>query len=68
MINAGGVIHLTGYERFGWDEAQVTARLAGIGSTLEQVYDDAERDGVTTAAAAEHLAAERLAAGADDRG
>ena len=29
VINAGGVIHLAGYERFGWDAAQVAARLAG---------------------------------------
>ena len=29
-INAGGVIHLAGYERLGLDEAQVDARLAGI--------------------------------------
>ncbi|HEY6567186.1 MAG TPA: Glu/Leu/Phe/Val dehydrogenase dimerization domain-containing protein [Actinomycetota bacterium] len=63
VINAGGVIHLAGFERFGWDEAQVTARITGIGATLERVFDDAERDGGTTLAAAEALAAERLAAG-----
>ena len=63
VINAGGVIHLAGYERFGWDEAQVTARLTGIGATLERVFEEAERDGLTTLAAAERLAAERLAAG-----
>ena len=39
VINAGGVIHLAGYERFGWDEAAVTARLAGIGATLTDVFE-----------------------------
>ncbi len=34
VINAGGVIHLAGYERLGWDPAAVTARVAGIGETL----------------------------------
>lgn len=63
VINAGGVIHLAGYERFGWDEAQVTARLAGIGATLERVFEEAERHGLTTLVAAERLATERLAAG-----
>ena len=63
VINAGGVIHLAGYERLGWDEATVTSRLAGIGATLERVYDEADRDGLTTVAVAERLAAERLAAG-----
>ena len=27
VINAGGVIHLAGYERLGWDEEQMAARL-----------------------------------------
>jgi leucine dehydrogenase len=63
VINAGGVIHLAGYERFGWDASQVTARLAGIGATLERIYDEADREGLTTQAVAERLAAERLAAG-----
>ena len=30
VINAGGVIHLAGYERFGWDEARW--RLGSRGS------------------------------------
>jgi leucine dehydrogenase len=62
VINAGGVIHLAGFERLGWDESKVNERLAGIDTTLERVFAEAERDGLTTAAAAERLAAERLAA------
>jgi leucine dehydrogenase len=62
VINAGGVIHLVGSERLGWDEAHIAARLAGIGRTLSEVFDEADRDGITTAAAADRLAHERIAA------
>ena len=30
VINAGGVIHLAGYETLGWDDARMAARLAGL--------------------------------------
>jgi leucine dehydrogenase len=60
VINAGGVIHLAGYETLGWDDAQMAARLAGIGQTLTDVFEAADRDGITTAAAADRLARERL--------
>lgn len=64
VINAGGVIHLAGYERLGWDEAQMTARLAGIAQTLSELFDRAEGEGTTTAAAADRLALDRIAAAA----
>jgi leucine dehydrogenase len=60
VINAGGVIHLAGYERLGWDEARMASRLAGIGQTLADLFERAERDGITTAAAADRLATDRL--------
>jgi leucine dehydrogenase len=60
VINAGGVIHLAGYERLGWDEARMASRLAGIGQTLADLFERAEREGITTAAAADRLATERL--------
>ena len=60
VINAGGVIHLAGYERLGWDEAQMASRLAGIGQTLADLFERAEREGITTAATADRLATERL--------
>ena len=63
VINAGGVLHLAGYETLGWTEEQMATRLAGIGTTLERVFAEAERDGLTTDAAAERLAAQRLGAG-----
>ncbi|MDX6595833.1 MAG: leucine dehydrogenase, partial [Solirubrobacterales bacterium] len=60
VINAGGVLHLAGYETLGWTEEQMAARLAGIGDTLLEVYDTADRDHITTDAAAERLARSRL--------
>ncbi|HTG46269.1 MAG TPA: Glu/Leu/Phe/Val dehydrogenase dimerization domain-containing protein [Actinomycetota bacterium] len=63
VINAGGVIHLAGYETLGWDDAAMAARLAGIGGTLAAVFAEADRDGVTTAEAADRLARARLDAG-----
>ncbi len=60
VINAGGVIHLAGYETLGWDEATMTARLAAIADTLASVFADADRDGITTEAAAIRLARSRI--------
>jgi leucine dehydrogenase len=64
VINAGGVIHLAGYETLGWDEAMMHARLAGIGETLAGIFRTADAEGITTAEAADRLALARLAAGA----
>jgi leucine dehydrogenase len=64
VVNAGGVIWLAGYETLGWDNAQMQARLAGMGETLERVFLDAETEGITTAEAAERLARARLDAAA----
>jgi glutamate dehydrogenase/leucine dehydrogenase len=60
VVNAGGVLHLAGSERLGWDAAEVQARLAGIGATLGEVFGRAERDGITTAAAADRMAVARV--------
>jgi leucine dehydrogenase len=62
VINAGGALHGAGLELLGWDGETLARRLAGIGDTLLEVYDRAERDGTSTAAAAERFAQERLAA------
>jgi leucine dehydrogenase len=62
VVNAGGVIQLVGLEDEGWDEDELQRRLAKIGDTLRQVFADADRNGITTAAAAEQLAAARIAA------
>lgn len=60
VINAGGVIHLAGYETLGWDDATMTKRLEAIGDTLLEVFEAAERDGISTAAAADQMARARV--------
>ena len=62
VVNAGGVVQLVGLEDQGWDEDELQRNLAQIGDTLKRLYAAAERDGSTPAAAAEQLAAERIAA------
>jgi glutamate dehydrogenase/leucine dehydrogenase len=62
IVNAGGVIWLAGYETLGWDDATMDARLAGIGQTLEDLYREAEAEGITTVEAADRLARSRLQA------
>jgi leucine dehydrogenase len=60
VINAGGVIHLAGYETLGWDDATMAKRLEGIGDTLLEVFESAERHGLSTAAAADRMARARV--------
>ncbi len=62
VVNAGGVLHLAGYERLGWTPDEMAARLEGIGATLTEVFAQAERDGLTTDAAARRVATDRIAA------
>jgi leucine dehydrogenase len=68
IANSGGVIWLTGYERLGWDDVAMQARLAAVGATLEQVFDEADAGGITPAEAADLLALGRLEAAASGRG
>jgi leucine dehydrogenase len=63
VVNAGGVLHLAGYETLGWDEATMARNIAAIADTLSLVFDAADRDGSTTYAAAERIARERIAVG-----
>jgi len=63
VANAGGVIWLAGYEKLGWDDAHMRARLAGIETTLADVFAAAETDGITTAEAADRLARARIEEG-----
>ncbi len=67
VINGGGVIQLVGIVDNGWDEQELEHALAGIGDTLRRIYRDADEAGITSAAAAERLAAERIATGAANR-
>ena len=61
LINAGGAMHGIGLEQLGWDAAELDRRVAGIGDTIARLYEQAEAQGITPDAAAERLAAERLA-------
>jgi leucine dehydrogenase len=63
VVNAGGVLHLAGYERLGWSREEVAARLAGIGGTLGLVLERAAAEGTTPQAAAMELARERVEVG-----
>ncbi|HEX2049396.1 MAG TPA: Glu/Leu/Phe/Val dehydrogenase dimerization domain-containing protein [Actinomycetota bacterium] len=68
VANAGGVLHGGGFEVLGWGPEEVERSLEGIGDTLRDVFERAERDGVTTLDAAERLAHERLAAASASAG
>jgi leucine dehydrogenase len=66
VINGGGALHGIGLEQLGWDAETLERKVAGIADTLTRVYEEADAEGLTTAAAAERLAAQRLAAAAVD--
>ena len=63
VVNAGGVIHLAGYEMLGEDDDRVNERLRAIGDTLGEVFRLAEAEGISTAAAADALVEKRLTEG-----
>jgi leucine dehydrogenase len=62
VANAGGVIQLVGLEDLGWSEDELQEGLAHIGDTLRTLFRAAAEQGITPAAAAEQLVAERVAA------
>ena len=62
VINAGGAIAIVGLEQLGWGKSELDAALARIGETLGQIYQQADARGISTAAAADVLAEERLKA------
>jgi leucine dehydrogenase len=68
VANAGGVIQLVGLEDLAWNETQLEEGLARIGDTLRALFRTAAENGITPAAAAEQLAAERVAAAQAARG
>jgi leucine dehydrogenase len=63
VINAGGVLHLAGYETLGWDDAAMASHLAGIGARLEGIFREADRDGRTTVDVADRIARATIEAG-----
>lgn len=64
VVNAGGVIYLDVEAKRLAGREETMARVAAIGDTVRRLFDDAATHGITPLAAAEELAASRLAAGA----
>ena len=60
VVNAGGAIAITGIEALGWSREKAEREVEGIAGTLSGILDLAERDGITTEAAARRIAAKRL--------
>jgi glutamate dehydrogenase/leucine dehydrogenase len=64
VVNSGGAVWLLGRESLGWSAAEAGECIADtIRRTLDRVYSLAEERAVTTTAAAQAVAEERLAAG-----
>jgi leucine dehydrogenase len=62
VINAGGVLHGGGLEEQHWTRAELDAKLAGIGTAVAEIFERADRDGISTDAAARRIAAGRIQA------
>ncbi len=60
VINAGGIINIA-YEGANYDKAKAFDHCAGIFDTLSNLFERADREGVTTNVMADRLAEERLA-------
>jgi len=61
IANAGGVINIA-HEHGGYDRAAAEAQIAGIHDTVLEVFELADRDGITTAEAADRYAEARIEA------
>jgi leucine dehydrogenase len=66
VINGGGAVALVGLEQLGWSKSELHTALARIGETLSEIYERADAQGISTAAAADLLAEERLQHGKPD--
>ena len=60
VINAGGVLHGGGLEELGWSCETLDSRLSGIGDTVYEIFQRADREHVSTDTAARRLAEMRL--------
>jgi glutamate dehydrogenase/leucine dehydrogenase len=59
VVNAGGVINIAA-EKGGHDRSRAEERIRGIHDTVLRVFDLADAEGITTAAAADLLAERRI--------
>jgi leucine dehydrogenase len=62
VINAGGVLHGGGIEEQHWSPDVLAAKLAGIGDAIAEILERADREGVSTDAAARQIAVARIEA------
>jgi len=60
VINSGGVLHGGGLEELRWSRETLDAKLAGIGDAVYEILTRADRDGVSTDAAAKAMALARI--------
>lgn len=60
VINAGGVLHGGGLEELHWSRETLAEQLAGIGDAVYAILVRADRDGVSTDAAARRIALARI--------
>jgi leucine dehydrogenase len=60
VINAGGVLHAGGLEEQHWTQEEVDGRLVAIGDVIYEIFQRAERDGVSTDKAARERAMARI--------
>lgn len=59
VINAGGIINIS-YESRGYDQAKARQHTARIADTLTHIFEQAQREGITTAAVADRMARQAL--------
>ena len=62
VINAGGVMHGGGLEELHWSRDELARHLAGIGDAVYAILERAERDGISSDAAARRIAEARISA------
>lgn len=67
VVNAGGVINIA-EEQHGYDRARADERIRGIYDTVLRVLDLADAEGLTTAAAADRFAVQRIEAARANHG
>jgi leucine dehydrogenase len=60
VINAGGVIHLAGYEALKWSDAEIADHLAAIGARLASLFLRAEEEDLNPDVMARSLAEARI--------
>ena len=60
VINAGGILHGGGLEEQHWTRQVLDAKLQGIGDALYDIFQRAEREGISTDTAARRIAVARI--------